>query len=129
MIKHLTFDNLFPPLRHLKVLVELRRLSRFATKITLIHGSWAMLSIEKISHLNSSQNLNLSIIDTSLYADTIVPRSNLYWVTGKTELTLASDQWFSFCNGPLYIYIFFVPNNNKLLYVLQGYCNLWSNIR
>ena len=39
MIKLLTFDNLFPPLRHLKFLVELRRLSRFATKMTLIYGS------------------------------------------------------------------------------------------
>ena len=39
MIKHLTFDDLFPPLRLLKLLVELRRLSRFATKMTLVHGS------------------------------------------------------------------------------------------
>ena len=107
MIKLLTFDNLFPPLRHLKLFVELRRLSRFATKMTLVHGSWAVLSIEKISYSksSSSQNLKLSIIDTSPYASSIVPRlSNLYWVTRKTELTFASDQWSSLCNGLLYIY-------------------------
>ena len=39
MIKLLTFDHLFPPLRLLKLLVELRGLSRFATKMTLVHGS------------------------------------------------------------------------------------------
>ena len=39
MIKLLTFDDLFPPLRLLKLLVELRGLSRFATKMTLVHGS------------------------------------------------------------------------------------------
>ena len=38
MIKLLTFDDLFPPLRLLKLLVELRGLSRFATKMTLVHG-------------------------------------------------------------------------------------------
>ena len=38
-IKLLTFVDLFPPLRLLKLLVELRRLSRFATKMTLVHGS------------------------------------------------------------------------------------------
>ena len=32
MIKLLTFEDLFPPLRHLKLLVELRRLSRFASE-------------------------------------------------------------------------------------------------
>ena len=100
MIKLLTFDDLFPPLRLLKLLVELRRLSRFATKMTLVHGSWAVLSIEKISYSksSSSQNLKLSIIDTSLYAGTIVPRSNLYWVTRKIELPFASDQWPSLQN-------------------------------
>ena len=107
MIKLLTFDDLFPPLRLLKLLVELRGLSRFATKMTLVHGSWAALSIEKISYSksSSSQNLKVSIIDTSLYAVTIVPRlSNLYWVTRKIELTFASDQWSSLCNGLLCIY-------------------------
>lgn len=66
MIKLLTFDDLFPPLRLLKLLVELRRLSRFATKMTLVHGSWAVLSIEKISYSksSSSQNLKLSITHT-----------------------------------------------------------------
>ena len=39
MIKLLTFDHLFPPLRLLKLLVELRGLSRFATKMPLVHGS------------------------------------------------------------------------------------------
>ena len=34
MIKLLTFDDLFPPLRHLKLLVELRRLSRFARELS-----------------------------------------------------------------------------------------------
>ena len=138
MIKLLTFDNLFPPLRHLKLVVEWRCLSRFAAKMTLVHGSWAILSIEKIAYSKSfsSQNLQLCIIDTSLYAGTIIPRlSDLYWVTRKIELTFASDQWSSLCNGLLYIYIyiyiffFFVPTNNKLLYVLLGYFNLWSNIR
>ena len=38
IIKLLTFDDLFPPLRLLKLL-ELRGLSRFATKMTLVHGS------------------------------------------------------------------------------------------
>ena len=33
MIKLLTFEDLFPPLRHLKLLVELRRLSRFAREL------------------------------------------------------------------------------------------------
>ena len=114
MIKLLTFDDLFPPLRLLKLLVELRRLSRFATKMTLVHGSWAVLSIEKISYSksSSSQNLKLSIIDTSVYAGTIVPRSNLYWVTRKIELTFASDQWSSRCNGLLYIY--FCPHQRLI---------------
>ena len=108
MIKLLTFDNLFLPLRHLKLVVEWRCLSRFATKMALVHGSWAILSIEKIAYSksSSSQNPKFSIIDTSLYAGTIVPRlSNLYWVTRKTGFIFAASyQWSSLCNGLLYIY-------------------------
>ena len=47
MIKLLTFDNLFPPLRHShskKLEVKWRRLSRFPAKMTLVHA-WATLSI------------------------------------------------------------------------------------
>ena len=97
----------------LRFTAELRQLSRFATKMTLVH-SCAILSIEKISYLksSSSHNLKLSIIDTSLYGGTIVPRSNLYWVTRKIELTFASDQWSSRCNGFLYIY--FCPHQRLI---------------
>ena len=41
MIKLLTFDNLFPPLRHShskKLEAERRRLSRFPAKMTLVHS-------------------------------------------------------------------------------------------
>ena len=106
MIKLLTFDDLFPPLRLLKLLVELRRLSRFATKMTLVHGSWAVLSIEKISYSksSSSQNLKLSIIDTSLYAGTIVPRlsDQKDWVDFRQWSVIFTLQWAS-------VYIFLSP--------------------
>ena len=106
MIKLLTFDNLFPPLPHLKLLVELRRLSRFATKMTLVHGSWAILSIEKISYSksSSSQNLKLSIIDTSLYAGTIVPglSDQKDWVDFGDWSVIFTLQWAS-------VYIFLSP--------------------
>ena len=48
MIKLLTFDNSFAPLRHsLKLAVEWRRLSHFPAKMMLVHAR-AILSIEKI---------------------------------------------------------------------------------
>ena len=48
MLKLLTFDNLFPPLRYSrhKIVVEWRGLPRFPVKITLPHGP-ALLTIEK----------------------------------------------------------------------------------
>ena len=107
MIRLLTFDNLFLPLRHLKLVVEWRCLSRFATKMTLVHGSWAILSIEKIAYSksSSSQNSKFSIIDTSLYAGTIVPRlsNQKDWVDFRRQWSvIVTLQWAS-------VYIFLSP--------------------
>ena len=76
MIKLLTFDNLFPPLRLL--VVEWRPLSRFPAKVTLarvrVH---VLLSIEEIS----STNLKLSDVNSLLTSFPVASRDGL-------ELTL-----------------------------------------
>ena len=61
-IKRLTFDNLFPPLRHsLKLLAEWRCIPRFPAKMTLAHAR-TLLRIEKISYsLSYSSKLSNSL--------------------------------------------------------------------
>ena len=52
IIKLLTFDNLFPPLRHSRLKTPRRMataISRFPAQMTLVHA-WAILSIEKIPY-------------------------------------------------------------------------------
>ena len=102
MIKFLTFDNLFLPLRHifsLKLVVEWQWLSHFPAKMTLAHAR-GLLSIEKISYSwsSSSHNLKLSIGVWGTIAE--IP----YWQRATTlfRVALLTDWKFTSSKQKLY---------------------------